>query len=147
MPPAWSCGCWRVRSPFFPSHSTRRPRCRDAPGSRHQVNWWHALAGAPFFLAFPMIWARLSLTRPTPSLRTAARRVIWIIVCLSICGTMLVELPFLLHLAGTSEWQRDCNCQRGTIVGAPPRYLSDSRVRRENNDSLSCQRGSLSCCL
>ena len=27
-------------------------------------------------------------------------------MALSICGTLLVEAPFLLHLAGTSEWQR-----------------------------------------
>jgi len=25
----------------------------------NQGNWWHFLAGAPFFLAFPMIWLRL----------------------------------------------------------------------------------------
>jgi hypothetical protein len=34
------------------------------------------------------------------------RRLIWSVVGLSICGTTLVEAPFLLHLAGTSEWQR-----------------------------------------
>src|SRR5580698_5640919 len=27
------------------------------PGN--QGNWWHVLVGAPFFLAFPMIWLRL----------------------------------------------------------------------------------------
>jgi len=27
------------------------------PGN--QGNWWHVLIGAPFFLAFPMIWLRL----------------------------------------------------------------------------------------
>ena len=27
------------------------------PGN--QGNWWHALIGAPYFLAFPMIWLRL----------------------------------------------------------------------------------------
>jgi hypothetical protein len=27
------------------------------PGN--QGNWWHFLAGAPFFLAFPMFWLRL----------------------------------------------------------------------------------------
>jgi hypothetical protein len=36
----------------------------------------------------------------------AGRRVLWSFVGLSICGTTLVELPFLLHLAGTSDWQR-----------------------------------------
>ena len=34
------------------------------------------------------------------------RRAIWCFVGLSIVGTILVEVPFLLHLAGTSEWQR-----------------------------------------
>jgi hypothetical protein len=27
------------------------------PGN--QGNWWHALVGTPFFLAFPMLWLRL----------------------------------------------------------------------------------------
>jgi hypothetical protein len=74
------------------------------PGN--QGNWWHFLAGAPAFLAFPMIWLRLrALFGERPS-TAAGRRAIWIVVGLSICGTMLVELPFLLHLAGTSDWQR-----------------------------------------
>ncbi len=74
------------------------------PGN--QGNWWHALVGAPFFLAFPMIWLRLrSLFSKRLSTR-AGRRLIWIVVSLSILGTILVELPFLFHLAGTSEWQR-----------------------------------------
>ncbi|HEX3985310.1 MAG TPA: hypothetical protein VHX13_01775 [Acidobacteriaceae bacterium] len=74
------------------------------PGN--QGNWWHFLAGAPFFLAFPMIWLRLrSLFSARPSTATE-RRVIRTLVGLSILGTLLVESPFLLHLAGTSEWQR-----------------------------------------
>ena len=74
------------------------------PGN--QGNWWHFLAGAPAFLAFPMIWLRLrALFSKRPS-TAAGRRVIWSVVGLSVCGTTLVELPFLLHLAGTSDWQR-----------------------------------------
>lgn len=74
------------------------------PGN--QGNWWHFLAGAPAFLAFPMIWLRLrALFGERPS-TAAGRRAIWILVGLSVCGTTLVELPFLLHLAGTSDWQR-----------------------------------------
>lgn len=74
------------------------------PGN--QGNWWHFLAGAPFFLAFPMIWLRLrSLFSPGSSTVTAWR-ILWILIALSLLGTILVELPFLLHLAGTSEWQR-----------------------------------------
>jgi hypothetical protein len=74
------------------------------PGN--QGNWWHALVGAPFFLAFPMIWLRLRAFLSMPLSTPAGRRIIWITVGLSICGTILVETPFLLHLAGTSEWQR-----------------------------------------
>lgn len=74
------------------------------PGN--QGNWWHVLVGAPFFLAYPMIWLRLRslvTTRPSTAIGT---RLIWSVVGLSIVGTTLVELPFLLHLAGTSAWQR-----------------------------------------
>lgn len=74
------------------------------PGN--QGNWWHALVGAPFFLAYPMIWLRLralfSARAPSPF----AQRVILGASALSVAGTILVEIPFLLHLAGTSEWQR-----------------------------------------
>ncbi|MFZ0305276.1 MAG: hypothetical protein WAL75_21475 [Terracidiphilus sp.] len=74
------------------------------PGN--QGNWWHFLAGAPCFLAFPMIWLRLrALFSNQPSTR-AGRRVLWCFAGLSIAGTILVETPFLLHLAGTSQWQR-----------------------------------------
>jgi hypothetical protein len=64
------------------------------------------LFSAPFFLAYPMIWLRLrSLFSIQPS-TAIGRRLIWITVALSIVGTTLVQVPFLLHLAGTSEWQR-----------------------------------------
>jgi hypothetical protein len=33
-------------------------------------------------------------------------RLIWSAVGLCVSGTILVEIPFLLHLAGTSQWQR-----------------------------------------
>jgi hypothetical protein len=75
----------------------------NVPGN--QGNWWHFLAGAPLFLAYPMIWLRLrSLFLARVSL--AGRRLIWCAVAFSISGTILMEIPFLLHLAGTSEWQR-----------------------------------------
>ena len=62
--------------------------------------------GAPFFLAYPMIWLRLR-SLFTAQLSTAiGRRLIWIAVGCSIGGTISVQAPFLLHLAGTSEWQR-----------------------------------------
>jgi hypothetical protein len=74
------------------------------PGN--QGNWWHALVGAPFFLAFPMIWVRFHSLASKRMSTPVGRRFIWIIVGLSICATISVETPFLLHLAGTNEWQR-----------------------------------------
>ena len=53
-----------------------------------------------------MIWLRLkdffSARPPSPF----AQRVILGASAFSVVGTILVEIPFLLHLAGTSEWQR-----------------------------------------
>jgi hypothetical protein len=74
------------------------------PGN--QGNWWHFLAGAPFFLAFPMIWIRLRSLYSDEPLTAMARRVVLSLAGLSMLGTLLVESPFLLHLAGTSAWQR-----------------------------------------
>ena len=74
------------------------------PGN--QGNWWHFLAGAPFFLAFPMIWLRLRSLFSSQLSTAIGRRLIWCAVGLSIAGTIAVEAPFLLHLAGTSAWQR-----------------------------------------
>lgn len=72
----------------------------------NQGNWWHAFVGAPFFLALPMIWFRLRLFACRQVSTALGRRLVWIFVTLSICATISVETPFLLHLAGTSEWQR-----------------------------------------
>jgi hypothetical protein len=74
------------------------------PGN--QGNWWHLLVGVPFFLAFPVIWIRLRSLFAKQSPTVVGRRLIWSVICLSIVGTLSVETPFLLHLAGTSEWQR-----------------------------------------
>lgn len=74
------------------------------PGN--QGNWWHFLAGAPAFLAFPMIWLRMRPFFSTQLSTTVGRRLIWGTVGVSVAGTMAVETPFLLHLAGTSDWQR-----------------------------------------
>lgn len=74
------------------------------PGN--QGNWWHALVGAPFFLALPLIWLRLRSVASNQPPSHLGQRLIWIFVGLSICATISVETPFLLHLAGTSEWQR-----------------------------------------
>ena len=72
----------------------------------NQGNWWHALIAAPFFLAFPMIWLRLRALFSTQLSTSIGRRLIWTVVGLSICGTISIEVPFLLHRAGTSELQR-----------------------------------------
>lgn len=74
------------------------------PGN--QGNWWHLLVGAPFFLAFPMIWFRLNELISGEGAMAISHRIILVAASLSICGTLAVETPFLLHLAGTSEWQR-----------------------------------------
>lgn len=74
------------------------------PGN--QGNWWHVLVGAPFFLAYPVIWLRLRSLFSAQSTTAIGQRLIWSTVALSIGGTTLVQVPFLLHLAGTSEWQR-----------------------------------------
>jgi hypothetical protein len=74
------------------------------PGN--QGNWWHALIGAPFFLAFPMIWLRLRSFFSNQLSTPRGRHILWIAVTFCICGTILVEVPFLLHRAGTSEVQR-----------------------------------------
>jgi hypothetical protein len=74
------------------------------PGN--QDNWWHSLAAAPFFLAFPTIWIHLRGFFSSQLSTAIGRRLIWSAAGLSISGTLAVESPFLLHLAGTSDWQR-----------------------------------------
>jgi len=76
----------------------------NVPGD--QGNWWHVLIGAPAFLAFPMIWLRLRAFLSEKLSTTIERRVIWTVAILCICGTFAIEVPFLLHRAGTSEAQR-----------------------------------------
>lgn len=90
--------------PFARSTSPWDAVTLRVPGN--QGNWWHFLAGAPFFLAFPMIWIGARALFSTSPLTSTERRLIWTASALSIAGTILVETPFLLHLAGTSAWQR-----------------------------------------
>jgi hypothetical protein len=74
-----------------------------------QGNWWHVLIGAPYFLAFPMIWLRLRALFSRGLSTPAGRRLIWTVVALSICGTISVTVPFLLrlgNLAHMNEWRR-----------------------------------------
>jgi hypothetical protein len=103
------------------------------PGN--QGNWWHFLAGAPFFLAFPMIWLRLRSLFSTQLSTAVGRRIIWSVAGLSGAGTIAVEAPFLLHLAGTSQWQRLSVLGMGfgilvasaTILFLRRRYFSPTR--------------------
>lgn len=53
-----------------------------------------------------MIWLRLRSLFSTRPSTAIGRRLVWGVVGLSTAGTIAVEVPFLLHLAGTSEWQR-----------------------------------------
>ncbi len=104
------------------------------PGN--QGNWWHALVGAPFFLAYPMIWLRLRSFFTTQLSTPIGRRLIWIVVIFSIGGTISVQAPFLLHLAGTSEWQRlsvlslgfGIVIASGTILFARRRHISPTQA-------------------
>jgi hypothetical protein len=88
----------------------------------NQGNWWHFLVGAPFFLAYPIIWLRLrTLFGKRPS-TSGGRRVLWVLAGLSAVGTLLVETPFLLHLAGTRGWPRLSMLSAGLgilVVSAP----------------------------
>jgi hypothetical protein len=70
------------------------------PGN--EGNWWHFLIGAPFFLAFPMVWLHIRSLFST-RLPTRVRRVIWAAVALSICGTISVTVPFLLRLGNLAR--------------------------------------------
>jgi hypothetical protein len=79
-----------------------------------QGNWWHLLVGAPYFLAFPMIWLRLRALFSRVLSTPAGRRLIWAVVALSICGTVSVTLPFLLRLGNLAHMSE---CRRLAILG------------------------------
>ncbi len=100
----WLCAAAAVFLPFAVDTSPWDAVTFRVPDN--QGNWWHALIGAPFFLAFPMIWLRLRALFSAHLSTARERRWIWIVAGASICGTILVETPFMVHLAGTSEWQR-----------------------------------------
>lgn len=76
----------------------------NVPGD--QGNWWHFLIGAPVFFAFPMLWLRLRALFASQQSTTRERNLFWAAAILSVCGTFLVEIPFLIGRAGTSQAQR-----------------------------------------
>lgn len=71
------------------------------PGN--EGNWWHLLIGAPYFLSFPMIWLRLRALFSKQLSTPVGRLLIWIFVALSIGGTVLVEIPFVLRLGNLAR--------------------------------------------
>lgn len=99
----WLPACVVPFLPFAVNTSPLDAVLFNVPGN--QGNWWHFLVGLPFFIAFPMLWLRIQAL----SGRNAEGRGIRLLTgfaAASALGTLLVEAPFLLHLAGTSEWQR-----------------------------------------
>lgn len=72
----------------------------------NEGNWWHALVGLPFFLSIPMICLHIIALNTERLPSVYLRRGLAIIIIISAVGTLLVETPFLLHRAGTSELQR-----------------------------------------
>ncbi|MFC5860769.1 hypothetical protein ACFPT7_00525 [Acidicapsa dinghuensis] len=100
----WLVAAVTVFVPFARDTSALDAVTLHVPGN--QGNWWHVLVGVPLFLAFPMLWLRLRALSAKQLPTRVGRRVLWVVIGLSLVGTVLVELPFLRHLAGTSEWQR-----------------------------------------
>src|SRR6266568_6319200 len=52
----------------------------------NQGNWWHFFIGAPFFLAFPMIWLRLRSLFSRKLSTPPGRRLIWTVLALPFAG-------------------------------------------------------------
>jgi hypothetical protein len=83
-----------------------------------------------------MIWLRLRSLFSMQLSTAIGRRLVWSAVGLSIVGTILVQAPFLSHLAGTSEWQRLSVLSLGfgitiasaIILSLRRRYISPTRV-------------------
>ncbi len=98
----WLAACAIPFLPFAQSTSPLDAVLFHVPGG--QGNWWHFLAGLPFFLAFPLLWlSTQSLDNSKEA--SAGLQLLVGIAAASGVGTILVEVPFLLHLAGTSAWQ------------------------------------------
>ncbi len=97
----WLAACVIPFLPFAVSTSPLDAVLLHVPGN--QGNWWHFLAGLPFFLSFPLLW--LSIQTLLGSKIEGGIRLLTGFAALSALGTTLVEVPFLLHLAGTSAWQ------------------------------------------
>lgn len=99
----WIVAAIGVVLPFALGTSPLDALLLKVPGE--EGNWWHVLIGLPFFLSLPMIWLRLHVLNSV-QLSFLARRLLWIVIIFCGLGTLFVEAPFVLHLAGTSELQR-----------------------------------------
>ena len=121
--------------PFAYSTSAWNAVTLNVPGS--QGNWWHFLVGAPFFLAYPMIWLRVrTLIGARPS-SAGGRRLLWVLAGLSAVGTLLAEMPFLLHLAGTRGWPRLSMLAAGLGIVAVSAAILATR-RRQMAPTRAC---------
>lgn len=114
--------------PFAYSTSAWNAVTLNVPGN--QGNWWHFLVGAPVFLAFPMIWLRLRALFASELSTAGGRRVLWVLAVLSALGTLLVETPFMLHLAGTRGWPRLSMLTTGLGILAVSAAILATRRRR-----------------
>jgi hypothetical protein len=98
----WLAACVIPFLPFAVSTAPLDAVMFHVPGD--QGNWWHFLAGLPFFLAFLVLWLSAQSLLGSQGASTGLRTIAGV-AALSGIGTVLVEVPFLLHLAGTSAWQ------------------------------------------
>jgi hypothetical protein len=100
----WITAGIAIMLPFAVGTSPLNALLLNVPNN--EGNWWHALVGLPFFLSLPMIWLHVHLLNSARLSALLFRRVLWTVIIFSALGTLLVETPFLLHRAGTSELQR-----------------------------------------
>ena len=94
------CACIAAFLPFSAGTSAWSAVTLRVPGD--QGNWWHFIAGAPFFLAFIMVWlSARSLLSFAPS--AVERRIFWGLAGASVCGTLLVEGPVLFRMGNFAQ--------------------------------------------
>ena len=86
--------------PFSANTSAWNAVTLRVPGD--QGNWWHFIAGAPFFLAFVMAWLSMRSLRSL-TLSTTQRRILWGLTAISLVGTLLVEVPVLFRMGNLAQ--------------------------------------------
>ena len=86
--------------PFSANTSAWNAVTLRVPGD--QGNWWHLIAGAPFFLAFPMVWLAVrAILSLAPSI--GEQRAFWSMAAISVSGTLLVEMPVILRMGNLAQ--------------------------------------------